>query len=56
MAAFLNFSPSGRDKSEGAGGGKSFFSAACHGAIAIAGVRSSKKMGPAAGEKIIRRI
>jgi hypothetical protein len=25
MAAFLNFSPSGRDKSEGAGCGNSFF-------------------------------
>ena len=25
MAAFLNFSPSGRDKSEGAGGENSFF-------------------------------
>ncbi len=25
MAAFLNFSPSGRDQSEGAGGGNYFF-------------------------------
>ena len=29
MAAFLNFSPSGRDKSKGAGGGNPLFFAAC---------------------------